>query len=195
MLHIEESLDVGDWVKIDQTSGQVKKITWRYVAIETRNWDTVIIPNSVLMKSQVIVAGRRAGQPLQERRWIYFNVDFRVPPTEVIRVVTEALEAEPVEGAAADPKPNCLLMDFKESYCLYAARYWLADLAKDDPTDSLVRTRIYFALQRAGIPLSVPAYTTFVESHDQERQKLHHEHEIQQRLALWTWPAWNFSKT
>jgi small-conductance mechanosensitive channel/CRP-like cAMP-binding protein len=183
VLHIEKSLDVGDWVKIDQTSGRVAKITWRYVAIETRNWDTVIIPNSLLMKSQVLVAGRRAGQPLQERRWVYFNVDFRVPPTEVSRVVTEALEAEPVEGATADPKPNCILMDFKESYCLYAVRYWLTDLAKDDPTDSLVRARIYFALQRAGIPLSVPAYTAFIEAHDQERQKLHHEREIQQRLV------------
>jgi CRP-like cAMP-binding protein len=74
-------------------------------------------------------------------------------------------------------------MEFKESYCSYAARYWLTDLAKDDPTDSLVRCRIYFALERAGIPLSVPALTAFVEEHDQERAKLHHEHEISERLS------------
>ena len=74
-------------------------------------------------------------------------------------------------------------MDFKESYCSYAARYWLTDLLKDDPTDSLVRSRIYFALQRAGIPLSVPALTAFVEPRDQEREKLHHEREISQRLS------------
>jgi len=106
-----------------------------------------------------------------------------VPPTEVIRVVTDALVTNPVEGSAAEPPPNVVLMDFKESYCLYAARYWLTDLAKDDPTDSLVRGRIYFALQRADIPLSVPALTAFVESRDQERAKLHHEHEIAERLS------------
>ena len=66
-------------------------------------------------------------------------------------MVTDALVTEPVEGSAVDPSPNVVLMDFKESYCSYAARYWLTDLAKDDPTDSLVRCRIYFALQRAGI--------------------------------------------
>ena len=169
VLQIDESFSVGDWVKIDQTAGKVKEITWRHVAIETRNWDTVIIPNSVLIKSQVLIQGQRSGQPVQERRWVYFNVDFRVPPTEVIRVVTDALVTEPVEGSAVDPPPNVVLMDFKESYCSYAARYWLTDLAKDDPTDSLVRSRIYFALQRAGIPLSVPALTAFVESKDQER--------------------------
>jgi small-conductance mechanosensitive channel/CRP-like cAMP-binding protein len=183
VLQIDEAFQVGDWVKIEQTAGKVKEITWRHVAIETRNWDTVIIPNSVLIKSQVLIQGQRSGQPVQQRRWVWFNVDFRVPPTEVIRVVTDALVCEPVEGSAVDPAPNCILMDFKESYCSYAARYWLTDLAKDDPTDSLVRSRIYFALQRAGIPLSVPAMTAFVEEHDQERAKLHHEREIEQRLG------------
>jgi small-conductance mechanosensitive channel/CRP-like cAMP-binding protein len=183
VLQIDESFTVGDWVKIEQTSGKVKEITWRHVAIETRNWDTVIIPNSVLIKSQVLIQGQRSGQPVQERRWVWFNVDFRVPPTEVIHVVTDALVNEPVEGSAVDPPPNVILMEFKESYCSYAARYWLTDLAKDDPTDSLVRTRIYFALQRAGIPLSVPAMTAFVETRDQEREKLHHEREISERLS------------
>ncbi len=183
VLQIDESFSVGDWVKIGETAGKVKEITWRHIAIETRNWDTVIIPNSALIKEQVTVMGQRSGQPLQQRRWVYFNVDFRVPPTEVSRVVTDALMTEPVEGSAVDPPPNVVLMDFKESYCSYAARYWLTDLARDDPTDSLVRSRIYFALQRAGIPLSVPAMTAFVESRDQERAKLHHEREISQRLS------------
>ncbi len=183
VLQIDEAFQVGDWVKIDQTAGKVKEITWRHVAIETRNWDTVIIPNSVLIKSQVLIQGQRSGKPLQTRRWIWFNVDFRVPPTEVIRVVTDALNAEPVEGSALDPPPNVVLMDFKESYCTYAARYWLTDLLKDDPTDSLVRGRVFFALERAGIPLSVPAMTAFVEEHDQARAKLHHEREVEQRLG------------
>jgi small-conductance mechanosensitive channel/CRP-like cAMP-binding protein len=183
VLQIDRSFSVGDWVKIDQTAGRVTEITWRHVGIETRNWDTVIIPNSVLIKSQVLIQGLRAGQPIQTRRWVYFNVDFRVPPTEVIRVVTDALLAVPVEGSAIDPPPNVVLMELKDSYFSYAARYWLTDLAKDDPTDSLVRCRIFFALQRAGIPLSVPALTAFVETHDQERAKLHHEREIAQRLG------------
>jgi small-conductance mechanosensitive channel/CRP-like cAMP-binding protein len=183
VLQIDKCFSVGDWVKIDQTAGRISEITWRHVAIETRNWDTVIIPNSTLMKSQVTVTGQRSGQPIQQRRWIYFNVDFRVPPTEVIRVVTDALVTAPVEACASEPAPNCLLMEFKESYCTYAARYWLTDLAKDDPTDSQVRSRIYFALTRAGIALSVPAMTNFIETRDQEHKKLHFENEVSRRLT------------
>ncbi|HLY62427.1 MAG TPA: mechanosensitive ion channel family protein [Terriglobia bacterium] len=183
VLQTEAAFRVGDWVQIGDTKGRVKEITWRHISIETRNWDTVIIPNSVLIRGQMTVSGQRSGQPTQQRRWIYFNVDFRVPPTEVIRVVTDALVAEPVEGAAAEPKPNVVLMDMTESFCHYAARYWLVNIEKDDPTDTLVRIRIFFALQRAGISLSVPAMTAFVEEQDQERKKLHHEREIEQRLG------------
>jgi len=52
VLQIDESFAVGDWVKIEPAVGRVKEITWRHIAIETRNWDTVIIPNSQLMKSR-----------------------------------------------------------------------------------------------------------------------------------------------
>lgn len=183
VLQTEASFRVGDWVQIGDTKGRVKEITWRHISIETRNWDTVIIPNSALIRGQMTVTGQRSGQPTQQRRWIYFNVDFRVPPTEVIRVVTDALVAEPVEGAASEPKPNVVMMDMTESFCHYAARYWLVNLEKDDPTDTLVRIRIFFALQRAGISLCVPAFTAFVEEQDQERKKLHHEREIEMRLG------------
>src|SRR5256885_2982495 len=60
-------------------------------------------------------------------------------------------------------------MDFKESYCSYAVRYWLTDLAVDDPTDSVVRTRIYFALTRAGINLAIPKRSIHMTTDDHAR--------------------------
>ncbi|MGH9601840.1 MAG: cyclic nucleotide-binding domain-containing protein [Terriglobales bacterium] len=182
-LQLEKTIDVGDWVKVDQTTGRVTEIRWRYTAIETRNWDTVVIPNSQLMKAQVQVLGRRQGAPMQHRQWVYFNVDFRVPPTEVIRAVTEALTAEPLENVAATPFPNCVLMDFKESYCQYAVRYWLTDLAVDDPTDSRMRCIIYFALKRAGIPLSIPALKQFMVAETDAHEQVSHQKELQRRMA------------
>src|SRR5207253_5525123 len=62
-LQVDHSLSVGDWVKVGDVTGKVTEIRWRYTAIETRNWETVLVPNSVLMKSQVQVLGRRTGQP------------------------------------------------------------------------------------------------------------------------------------
>ncbi len=168
-LQSDESIKVGDWIKVGDVTGRVANIHWRYTAVETRNWETVVIPNSVLLKTQVTVLGRRTDQPLQLRRWVWFNVDFRFPPPEVIRAVETALLAEPIARVAANPAPNVQLMDFGESWARYAARYWLTDIAVDDPTDSVVRQRIYFALRRASMSLSIPAHALFLTEESEER--------------------------
>jgi CRP-like cAMP-binding protein len=157
----------------------VVEIRWRYTAVETRNWETLIVPNSVLTTEKVMVLGRRIGQPLQWRRWVYFNVDFRRAPSDVIPVVVEALRQAPIERMAAEPLPDCIATDFQESFTRYAARYHLNDLFVDDPTDSVVRTRIYFALKRAGIELAMRAHAVFLteESKEREEELLKADHE------------------
>src|SRR6266576_1171639 len=67
-LQLERTIGVGDWIRIDGQEGIVKEIRWRHTSIETRNWDTIVIPNSALMKSHATILGRRAGQPHQHRR-------------------------------------------------------------------------------------------------------------------------------
>src|SRR4029079_3920713 len=46
-LQLDKSVSVGDWITLGagQPTGRVIEIRWRYTAIETRNWETVIIPN------------------------------------------------------------------------------------------------------------------------------------------------------
>ena len=182
-LQMERAIGVGDWIRVDGQEGMVREIRWRHTSIETRNWDTIVIPNSALMKSHVVVLGRRSGQPRQHRQWVYFNVDFRYAPAEVIDVVETALRAEAIPNVAREPLPNCVVMDFKESYCSYAVRYWLTDMAVDDPTNSVVRTRIYFALRRANIDLSIPAQSIFVTAQDETSRERKVAEEVQQRSA------------
>jgi small-conductance mechanosensitive channel/CRP-like cAMP-binding protein len=183
-LQLDHSLDVGDWIKFGEHAGRVAEVRWRYTAIETRNWETVIIPNSALTRSQVLVLGRRTGQPLQWRRFVYFNVDFRFQPADVIAIVMEALTRNAIERVAPDPPPNCVLMEFHESYARYAVRYWLTDIAADDPTDSVVRHRIYYALQRANIPLSIPAHAVFVTEESPKRREEKNVLELERRRKL-----------
>ena len=181
-LQLEKSIGAGDWIRVGQIEGRVKEIRWRHTSIETRNWDTVIIPNGTLMKGDVTVLGRRAGYPVLHRMWVYFHVDYRYSPTEVIEAVEKALRDESIEGVAAEPMPNCITWEYKESYMTYAVRYWLNDLSIDDPTNSRVRVRAYFALKRANIPLSIPAQSLFVTAETAERDEEHFERERQRRF-------------
>jgi small-conductance mechanosensitive channel/CRP-like cAMP-binding protein len=175
-LQLDGSFHVGEWLQLpDGTQGKVMAIRWRHTVLETRNWDTVVVPNANLLAQNIVILGKRIDKPSQHRMWVYFNVDFRYPPSHVIDIVREALWAAPIEGVALDPKPSVICYDFakdgRDSFAYYAARYWLTDLPNDDPTSSRVRTRIYSALKRAGIPLARPAQTLFVAPEEQDRQR------------------------
>lgn len=172
-LQMDGSVHVGDWLALpDGTQGKVTAIRWRHTVLETRNWDTVIVPNSNLLAQNIVILGKRAGRPLQHRMWVTFNVDFRYPPSQVIEAVQSALWAAPIEGVAEEPKPNVICYDLakdgKDSFGYYAVRYWLTDLPNDDPTNSRIRTRVYAALRRAGIPLARPSQTLFTSPEEDD---------------------------
>lgn len=170
-LQLDGAIREGDWVLFEKVAGQVREIRWRHTSIETRNGDTLIIPNSLIMKGQVLVRGRRAEDPeIRERRWVYFHVDYRFLPTQVVDVVLEALTREPIPHVATTPAPGVILWEYKESYATYAVRYWLTSIAEDDATDAMVRTRVYFSLRRWDIPLSIPAQSVFVTPEGPERE-------------------------
>jgi small-conductance mechanosensitive channel/CRP-like cAMP-binding protein len=175
-LQLDGSVNIGDWLQLpDGQQGKVVAIRWRHTVLETRNWDTIIVPNASLLAQNILILGKRTGQPVQHRMWVYFNVDFRFAPSHVIEVVRDALSEAPIENVSDNPRPDVICYDFardgRDSFGYYAVRYWLVDLLRDDPTNSRMRTRIYSALKRAGIPLARPAQTLFINPEEDENAR------------------------
>ena len=186
-LQMDNSIRPGDWIQLENgKQGKVLQIRWRHTVIETRDWDTLIVPNAALLAATIMILGKRDGEPVPHRMWVYFNVDFRHAPADVIEVVEAALHAAPIPGVAAEPAPNCVCLDFarerRDSMGYYAVRYWLTDLARDDPTSSRVRERIFSALKRANIPLALPAAQLFVEQNDAEKRERKRKREDEARM-------------
>lgn len=183
-LQSDQSVRVGDWIKFDGTWGQVQEMRWRYTAIETRDWETLIIPNSQLVKNHFFVIGRSKGRPVQVRRWVNFNVDFRYPAQDVIDTVTAALASARIARVSNTPPPDCIVRSFEESYARYGVRYYLTDLRVDDPTDSEVRSVVQAALRRRGIPLSIPAAARFITNDSRMRREKKAELDLTRRCEV-----------
>jgi len=182
-LQVDSSINEGDWIEFEnKVQGRVKKIRWRHTVIETRDWDTLIVPNGQLMSQTIKILGRRDGVTVPHRMWVFFSVDFRYAPTEVVRIVEDALRGAPIDNVMREPLPNVvcsdLMRDHHDSYAVYAARYWIRDLQIDDPTQSAVRARIYTALKRAQIPLAMPAAALFLSHDEPERNERKRQKEI-----------------
>lgn len=176
-LQMDNSIRLGDWIKIDdKVSGRVIETRWRYTAIETRNWETVIIPNNVLIKNPVFILGKRSFQTTQWRRWVYFNVDYRYSPSEIIEIVEKCLIESKIPNVSENPKINCIVMGIDDSICNYAVRYWLTDLSCDDPTDSEVRIVIYNALLRFNIHIASPIQSLVITNNESKERLFEENH-------------------
>ena len=181
-LQLDNSIEIGDWIKVDEVVGRVVDIRWRSTLVETRNWETVVFPNSQLMKNKFLVLGRRAGQPVQLRRWVWFDVALHVTPRQVARAVEETIFQADISNVAKHPQPSCVLMEMDKGVARYALRYWLTDLMLDDPTDAAVRWHVYTALERAGISLVVEMQNVHYVKENGKYEGVVHQREAQQRI-------------
>lgn len=185
-LQLDGSIHEGDWIQLDNgRQGKVQRIRWRHTVLETRDWSTILVPNSMLLASQILLLGKRGGEDVPQRIWIYFRVDFRHPPAHVIDVVQNALRSSEIPFVSDDPAPQVICSEFAQpgddSYAVYGARYWLTDMAAHDQTNSQVRSRIYAALRRAGIPFARPSRTLFMNPDSAEQAERKKEEQIRVR--------------
>ncbi len=114
-LQVDQSIQVGDWVRIEQSTGRVIEIGWRQTSIETNDWETIVVPNSVLVKNRFLVLGRRTGKPVQHRRWVPFYVDVQHSPDQVLEAVQRSLRSMDLPNVAKDPLPQCFLLELAEN--------------------------------------------------------------------------------
>lgn len=181
-LEMDDSLTVGDWINLDDLSGRVIDIRWRHTAIRTRNGETVIVPNSALMKSRFTVIGNPDTERVRWRRWVRFEVGFETPPALVLAAAEQAVTDANIPNVATDPQPNCVLMEFGPSQYRYALRYWLIDPMPDDATDTAVRLHLRAALERAGIALALPKSVIYRIAEDEAHHANLRTRELETRI-------------
>ncbi|MBI3222731.1 MAG: mechanosensitive ion channel [Nitrosomonadales bacterium] len=181
-LQLDNSIQIGDWIKVDDIAGKVVDIRWRSTLVETRNWETVVFPNSQLMKNKFLVLGRRTDQPVQWRRWVWFNVGLGTTPTRVVSAVENAILQAEINNVAKTPPPSCVLMEMDKGCARYALRYWLTDLMADDPTDAAIRWHVYTALERAGIKLTVEEQNVHFIKENEKYEETVYQRELLLRI-------------
>ena len=161
VLEFERTILEGDWIRTDQFYGQVRTVRLRHTALETPDNDTILAPNSALMRSAVTVLGRTAasgGAPLKHRKLVLFQLHYGYSPPAVVEAVEQALGASPMDGIAQDPRPRCIVVEYHPQYVEYGALVWLMRPGLELLDLSGVRTRISFALTRIGAPLAPIPY-------------------------------------
>lgn len=182
-LQLDHSLRVGEWVQIDDLSGRVVDVRWRYTEIVTRSRETVVVPNSWLMKNRFRVLRSPPGEPLLWRRMLHFNIDSGALPATVLRTLQQAVQDASIQHVSQQPAPSVVLMAVNAGFNQYTLRYWLTDPQFEDATDSAVRVHALTALAREGIRLGVPLAERLITHEDEHSRNARDQREGARRAA------------
>ncbi len=151
-LQLENSITTGDYIRCGDHAGWVQHVRLRHTSLLTADGDMIVLPNSQLTRSAVVIVSKA------HRQFIPFSMPYAHNPQEIVEAVEAALSSSPIDGVAAEPKPRCLLAEMTPGHIRYTAVVWLTRPGLDVVQVSLVLNRIYYGLDRAGIPATEISY-------------------------------------
>jgi small-conductance mechanosensitive channel/CRP-like cAMP-binding protein len=151
-IRIEKPFEVGHWVRIGDTDGQVSEITWRATKMRTLAGNFMVVPNNALAEGTII---NYSEPSLEMRVEVDVGVSYDAPPNRVKSVILGAIRDEPLISQAIPPE--ILIVNFADSSVVYRARVWTTEfLATDERLQDRMRSAIYYAFRRNGVTIPYP---------------------------------------
>src|SRR5262249_20022589 len=98
------------------------------------------------------------------RRMLEVGFHYRHAPNEVRAALLTAVRDVP--GVLAQPAPDCVVVSFGDSAVVYGGLYWSSDHEREPHIAGEIRSRIWYAAQRAGFEIPFPIRTLLHASAD-----------------------------
>ena len=156
-LMLERPFRPGDWIQMGNLIGQVQQVSWRAVRLQLmRQEDYLIIPNSVVAKSQIVNMSQP--RPVHGHA-VEISAPSAEPPDRVRRVLLEAVVE--VRGVLREPTPRARIARIAGPEIVYQLIYYLEDYPRIDDLQGEVLSRVWYAFRRNGIAMPYPARDVF----------------------------------
>jgi potassium-dependent mechanosensitive channel len=161
ILLFERPIRIGDSLEIGDTAGDVERIGMRSTSIRTAQGAEVIVPNSILISSQVTNWTLR-----QERRRVELAVAvaYDTDPDRVLNLLVEVATAH--EEVLREPGPTALFLGFGNNALNFELRFWVAQVGRYQETKSELGLMVAAALRKSEIEIALPRQEMYVKSID-----------------------------
>lgn len=160
----EKSFELGDTIKVANTTGEVLSIDLLSVKLRTPNNLYVRIPNETLVKSEVTNLTRFPLRRLDIQLGVAYKEDMNI----VRKVLLDVADNNPL--SLDDPAPVFAFSGFGESSQNIQFSVWVTRENISKLQNSLL-TDIKSAFDQAGIDIPFPCRTLYVAQTDQEKHK------------------------
>lgn len=153
-LQVDRTFGIGEWIRVDDTIGRILEVKWRATTLLTKDGDLVVLPNAKMLENPVHNFSQPSGA---HRMTVKIGFAYRHPPNDVKTAMMSAVRDVP--GVMPFPEPDVVVLEFADSAITYGVRYWITTFERDALIDSEVRTRIWYAAQRADLEIPFPIQT------------------------------------
>lgn len=140
----------GDWIEFGEASGQIVKMDWRSVTIQTLDDERLmVIPNSELAQGVFTVLSsstRVFGQNL------YVKFNYGVPPARAMEALDATVRTVPL--ILADPAHDIDLMDMGDDGIAYEITIHTATREDGEAATTDFLRRLWYRCQREGLVLA-----------------------------------------
>lgn len=156
-MQAEPPFAVGDWVTFGTRTARVQEISWRVTRLVTFGGDLVVVPNSVMSKSELVNHSRPTRAHI---RFLEIGLPYATPPSLAKSVIAQAIATVP--GVLPTPAPGVMLKQFGESSVTYLFYFFIDDFEKHYTIESDVQAALWYALRRADITIPFPIRTIYM---------------------------------
>lgn len=149
---LDRSVRLGDTITVDNRSGQVSRLTTRYVVLKALDGTEVLIPNDTLVTSAVV---NNSFSDKDVRVAIQIQVGYGSDVERAMEILLAAAKSQP--RVLTDPAPGVFLRDFADNGILLELGFWISD--PEEGTLGLrseMNLRILREFRSAGIEIPFP---------------------------------------
>jgi small-conductance mechanosensitive channel/CRP-like cAMP-binding protein len=150
-IHLEKSLNQGDWISVGGQEGRVIDISLRSTQIMTIDHNEVFIPNSKVLNDAVV--NYSLPSTVQVRK-LAVGVSYSIAPNKVRRTIREILDAVP--DVSRYPEPVVRVMSYGDFSIQYEMRYAITDHAKYVDIETEIMNLIWYRFRRNNIEIPMP---------------------------------------
>lgn len=150
-LNTERPFQIGDWVTVGGHTGVVVDTTWRATRLRTKAEDYIVIPNSSIAKEAIVNFSRPTSN---HGCYLSIGVSYDTPPNKARRVILGVLAESP--EVCTEPAPSVYLAGYGDFAVNFTIKFFIADYARQDPVQSSVMDRLWYAFRREGISIPFP---------------------------------------
>lgn len=158
VIFLDKPFRIGDWIEMDGTFGQVKRVTFRATRVLSLDGEVHIFPNTQVLASHVV---NHTTNPIN-RVNVPVGIAYKESIDDARRVLLDLTVND--DRLVKDPAPEVIVDSLGDSSVNLKLRFWLADESLERRIRYEYTEKAKKALDAAKIELPFPHMQLFIEN-------------------------------